>query len=116
MRNGAILDLTRRTSALPVTSAFSASAYAYNQGGTLSFAENAKITVKIDENSKFIKAAVRQKDDNGKPNGYIVNWTQELEDAVTFELMGKNAKSYRLLKMEDGLVICFQPGLAIYVK
>ena len=116
MYSGSILDLTRRTSALPMTSAFSASAYAYNQGGALSFAENAKIAVKIDENSEFIKAAVRQKDDNGNPNGYIVKWPQKLADTVTFELTGEYAKSYRLHKMDGGLAICFRPGLVIYVR
>ena len=116
MYSGSILDLTRRTSALPMTSAFSASAYAYNQGGTLSFTENAEIAVKIDENSEFIKAAVRQKDDNGKPNGYIVNWTQKPADTVTFKLTGEYAKSYRLHKMDGGLAIRFRPGLVIYVR
>ena len=114
--DGAILDLTRRTSALPTTSAFNPNAFAYNQGGVLSFKEGAKVAVKVDENSEFIKAAARQKGADGKPSGYIVNWTQPPANTVTFELSGEYAKSYRLHKMDGGLAIRFKPGLIIFVK
>lgn len=114
--DGAILDLTRRTSALPTTSAFNPNAFAYNQGGVLSFKEGAKVAVKVDENSEFIKAAARQKGADGKPSGYIVSWTQPPANTVTFELSGEYAKSYRLHKMDGGLAIRFKPALIIFVK
>jgi hypothetical protein len=116
MRDGSILDLSRRTNALPATSAFSTAFDTYNRGGALSFAANARITVKIDPKSAFIRQLAWSRDADGAPDGLLVNWKGRAPaDTVTFVLDNAVKNSFKLRRTPDGLVV-YQDAFFVILK
>ena len=113
MYSGSILDLSRRTAALPVTSAFSASAYAYNQGGSLSFIADATIKVRLGDAEGTLGANVREIARNG---GYIVTWGSA--PSATFEFADDDPaalRGYALEKAANGLKVVPKRGFTIRI-
>lgn len=107
MQDGSTIDLTRRTSALSVKSAFT--------GGrnTMSFA-GGKVTVKIDPSSPWIRELANS-------SGRLLDWSAGVApgDDVHFVLDdGCNGLRYRIVPSADGKGLDLQriPGLTITVR